>query len=265
MLQLYDWLLILPQEVKYIWRASWNWSKVLYLLSRYMPFATVALTLRMQFAWNPTPESCERSLYAIGWLMFVGVDLAEVVLAVRTYAVWNRDKRVGIGLALLLGLSQIPDGIILYQFIQGVDYTQNPYPELYSGCAFSKATRLVYVNWLIVTVREGVVLVLMIISAVKTYHKHTPDLINVVHRDGIRFYLYIFCATLANVLVTLLLPIDFVGIGSDIEVVLHSILTCRLMIGIREAGQSYGDSFELSEVPRHYTLVFARRPSEESV
>ena len=44
-----------------------------------------------------------------------------VILAVRTYAVWKKDKRVGIGLALLLGLYQIPDGIILHRFIEGFD------------------------------------------------------------------------------------------------------------------------------------------------
>ena len=46
--KLYDWLLILPHEVKYIWRASWNWSKILYLLTRYIPFATIALALRSE-------------------------------------------------------------------------------------------------------------------------------------------------------------------------------------------------------------------------
>ena len=43
-----------------------------------------------------------------------------VVLAVRTYAVWERDKRVGIGLALLLGLYQIPYVITLNKYIQGL-------------------------------------------------------------------------------------------------------------------------------------------------
>ena len=47
------------------------------------------------------------------------------------------------------------------------------------------------------------------------------------------------------------------------EIVLHSILTCRLMIGIREANQPCGRNFELSEVPCYSTLQFARSPSGE--
>ena len=44
-----------------------------------------------------------------------------VILAVRTYAVWNKDKRVGIGLALLLVLLQVPNGIIAERFLNGID------------------------------------------------------------------------------------------------------------------------------------------------
>lgn len=44
-----------------------------------------------------------------------------VVLAVRTYAVWNKDKRVGIGLVLLLGLCQIPNAMIAERFIRGIE------------------------------------------------------------------------------------------------------------------------------------------------
>ena len=44
--KLYDWLLILPQEVEYIWRAPWNWAKVLYLFTRYIPFASISMGIR---------------------------------------------------------------------------------------------------------------------------------------------------------------------------------------------------------------------------
>ena len=49
----------------------------------------------------------------------------------------------------------------------------------------------------------------------------------------------------------------------SVEVTLHSILTCRLMISIREAGQSGGyrsDIFELSDAPHHSAIAFARGP-----
>jgi len=257
----YDWLLILPREVKFIWRASWNWTKVLYLFTRYTPFASMALMLRNQFVFDPTPESCRMVLSASCWLSVIGMDLTEVVLAVRTYAVWNKDKRVGIGLALLLGLCQIPNAIIADRFIQGIDLIQNPYPDIYRGCAAVRATKLIFVNWVVFITMEGVVLALMTISALKTYRKHVSNFLEVIYVDGIRFYLYTFCVTLANILITLLLPIDFIAVGSSIEIVLHSSLACRLVIGLREAGQEFGsksEPSELSELPGDDTVEFSR-------
>ena len=51
-----------------------------------------------------------------------------------------------------------------------------------------------------------------------------------------------------------------------IEIALHSILACRLMIGIREASHHERklEAFELSAVPRDSTLEFARRTSGEN-
>ena len=124
---------------------------------------------------------------------------------------------------------------------------------------------------------------------------------------GIRFYLYIFCATLANLLVTLLLPVRGCSksrpmrpvdhgyasrltllvseqclhapyhfrrndhltppfFSRSLEIVLHSILACRLMIGIREASHGHKpETFELSAVPRSRTVEFVLSPSGENL
>jgi len=110
----------------------------------------------------------------------LGLPFATVVLALRTYAVWGKDKRIGVGLALLLALSQIPNVIVLNRFIEGIgcEYhvaslffphsttvparsksfllvVQNQYPELYRGCAFTKSTRLIFADWVIIAIVEG--------------------------------------------------------------------------------------------------------------
>ena len=55
----------------------------------------------------------------------------------------------------------------------------------------------------------------------------------------------------------------------SLEIVLHSNLACRLVVGLREAGRSpqlTSDAFELSELTNDDTVVFAhgRRRSESS-
>lgn len=95
-----------------------------------------------------------------------------VILAIRTYAVWNKDKRVGIGLALLWAIIQIPNGIVAEQFLDVIDCAHrfdsslrvlktfhlvihNPYPDIFRGCLALSATKLIFVNWVLFTVMEG--------------------------------------------------------------------------------------------------------------
>jgi len=261
MLLVYDWLLMLSKEVKYVWRSSWNYTKVLYLLARYTPFAAMALMCRNQLAFDASPESCQKAVRAACWISFVGVDVTEIIIFIRTYAVWNKDKRVGIGLALLWMAVQIPTGILAERFLDSLDFIQNPYPDIFRGCLALSATKVIYSSWVMFILMEGVVLALMVTSALRTYRKNTSTFMNVIYVDGIRFSLYMFCVTLVNVITTIYLPIDFISIGSCLEIVLHSILACRLVIGLREASKSPGrisDAFELSDMPNEGTVVFAR-------
>ena len=102
-----------------------------------------------------------------------------VILAVRTYAVWNKDKRVGIGLALLLVLLQVPNGIIAERFLNGIDcrccfdpplffvlrsclrvlnllpVIHDPYPEVFRGCVALSAPKIFFVNWVLFSFMEG--------------------------------------------------------------------------------------------------------------
>jgi len=261
MLLVYDWLLMLSKEVQYVWRSSWNYTKVLYLMARYTPFAAMALMVRNQLAFDASPESCQKAVRTACWISFVGVDVTEIIIFIRTYAVWNKDKRVGIGLALLWVGVQIPTGILAEKFLDTLDFIQNPYPDLFRGCLALSATKTIYSSWVMFVLMEGIVLALMVTSALRTYRKNTSKFMNVIYMDGIRFSLYMFCVTVVNVVTTIYLPIDFIAIGSCLEIVLHSILACRLVIGLREASKSPGrisDAFELSDMPNEGTVVFAR-------
>jgi len=111
----------------------------------------------------------------------IHLSVVAVVLIVRTYAVWNRDKRIGIGLALLFILCQTATGIITGKWIGAANCgccvasllfsimclrlrvlaelfllaVWNPYPEVYLGCIYNRGTRLVFANWVILSIEEG--------------------------------------------------------------------------------------------------------------
>jgi len=65
------------------------------------------------------------------------LSAVAVVLIVRTYAVWKRDKRVGIGLGLLFILCQTASGVIVQKWVAGIhcEYHVDYLFFLHSTCA----------------------------------------------------------------------------------------------------------------------------------
>ncbi|KAJ3995154.1 hypothetical protein F5050DRAFT_1574196, partial [Lentinula boryana] len=78
-LLLYDWILLLPEEIEFIWSAKLlRPFNALFNIQRYMPFIdTVALLYIVSFAKPIDVEKC-RVLYNIsGWMYITGIALTE--------------------------------------------------------------------------------------------------------------------------------------------------------------------------------------------
>ncbi|KAH0585870.1 hypothetical protein H2248_007153 [Termitomyces sp. 'cryptogamus'] len=149
MVLVYDYMLCALLEIKFIWAASWTLPKLLYLLTRYIPFFTFGtllyckmpcMLLSSQTYWmnkplllavdhNPSSDdACRQSdkfaacecptqitpgknfpallVYHTGSIN-ISMCTAGLIFVIRTWAVWNRDRKVG----LLLSVLTISDGI----------------------------------------------------------------------------------------------------------------------------------------------------------
>lgn len=70
---------------------------------------------------------------------------------------------------------------------------------------------------------------------------NTP-LIKLIYRDGLIFYVYLFCVTSMNIALTLALDNPFVALVSPAQSAIHSVLTTRIILNIREvASQRLGN------------------------
>jgi len=262
---LYDLILTLHLEISLVWFSRWNYTKVLYLLTRYIPFAANALIIYSHLTPSPSSTICAGGFHAAGWLYLVGLDLAEVILAIRTWACWGRNKWVGIGLAVWTLLYQVPAVIFMYKFLASLQFES---PVL-NNCFVVGSNRLLWGNWLVFLLGEGVTLVLMVIFAYRTSREgnNTP-LVKLIYRDGLIFYVYLFCVTSINIALTLTLDNAFVALVSPVQSAIHSVLTTRIVLNIREAASQRLDdySFDLhlsdtdSRTPRS-RISFAVNPA----
>jgi len=262
---IYDYILTLKLEIKLIWYSPWNYTKVLFLQIRYLTFVDTFLILYYQITPNLPAKWCEFAFPAAMWIATLKMFLAEVVLAIRTWAVWHRNRAVGIGLAALtignLITQCVINGITLSK--HALEYESPLYPG-FRGCHVEPLNNgALLPNYAALTGVEAIVLALMIISAFRSYkHGHMGEFSHVIHRDAIMFYVVLLSISVANVAIPLALPnnyYDTLTVLTPLEEVLYSILTARIMLNIRD--QSYQGSVTQTELHTGYndsSLVFER-------
>jgi len=176
--------------------------------------------------------------------MEAGMVTAEVILALRTWAVWRRDSGIGCGLIILAVGLFIPTCIFTSHFLRNLKFD----PPLYvgfRGCLFRiKGVRAEFVGVFAIGIVEIVVLGLMMISAFRLYRSgDRNELLNIIHRDGILFYVYLLCVTLPSVALMFTQPPDSKFTLVPLLSVLYSVFSTRIIINIRYFGrQGTGES-----------------------
>jgi len=200
-------------------------------------------------------ESCKMTWSVVSWILVVQSAASFAVLSIRTWAVWRRERAVGIGLAALMVASLVLACIVTNGFVNSTEFGPPQFPE-YRGCFAVKAAPILWEPYAVMAVGHAVVLTLMVISAFQSYRlDYTGELSHVVYRDGILFYVCILCLTIVNVVTTIVFPVDLMALFTPPHHMLYAVFTTRVVLNIREAGNR-GSETEL-HTSYHDSLVFA--------
>ncbi|KAH0838057.1 hypothetical protein J3R83DRAFT_6297 [Lanmaoa asiatica] len=104
----WDWIISLPREWRFIWKTTWTPVKVAYLFCRYWVIVVVPYLL-YAFVTNHTQEVCEK-IYKIPVALAMWNQVgSESVLLIRTYAFFNRNVYLLVALVCALA------GVVAYQ------------------------------------------------------------------------------------------------------------------------------------------------------
>lgn len=241
---IYDYILTLPDEIKYIWLSPWTYTKLFFLLIRYLAFVDAFIYPVEQMFIDVSSERCEL-IYPVGmWCMVIQILLSELVLCIRTWAVWGKNKAVGIGLLAVVIAALVSECVILSTQPQTGGFAPPLYPG-FRGCYGTMDVAKLWLNYTLVGIVEAVALMLMVVSAVISYRQGLwGDLSRIVHRDGILFYVYLLCLSAGNVVAAIILPPDYRDTTTPLQTLLYSVFTTRIVLNVREAS-SQGPRTEL--------------------
>ncbi|KAH8102198.1 hypothetical protein BXZ70DRAFT_59677 [Cristinia sonorae] len=205
---------------------------------------------------NLSAAECKSLTMSSSWLLVVGIIVAEAILTLRTWAVWNRGKYIGIFLIFIWTSSAIGACLIEGLFLASLTYVPSS-SNAVPGCILTGGKSAVGIEFVIVIVLETVVVLLTLMKVLPQYrHLGSPErhsLAYVLYRDGLHYYAYPLAISTVNFVTVLKLPAYAADLLTGLQRVVHSNLTARVILNLREA--SSRQTFQTSAHPSTQSAV----------
>ncbi|EPT01589.1 hypothetical protein FOMPIDRAFT_1029811 [Fomitopsis schrenkii] len=233
----WDWILSFPKEWRYVWKTSWTPVKVAYLFCRYWVLVTVPYLL-WAFVTQHSLETCER-IYRVPVLLAMwNQAAAEIILLIRTYAFFNRNKYTLAFLVSALG------GVISFQlYVASSQMLLLPFvPPATSGPCFprSRVGSADLLGFFIAPLAFDTIVTLMTVAKAVAMRRRSggPNsrLIQTFLREGVFYYMLISVANLVNGIFYLQPRQVMSAICIPLSVMLAPVLACHLILDLRERG-----------------------------
>ncbi|KAI0317395.1 hypothetical protein OF83DRAFT_1083633 [Amylostereum chailletii] len=231
----WDWITSIRKEYDFIWKSKWTPIKGLYLFCRYwllivMPYVLWCYTV------NHSWETClkvYKSPVALAMWNQVG---AELVLLLRTYAFFGRNKMMLAAMLTALG------GIIGYQLwvdtsrmppLPFLDQSPNPKGPCLPMSRPGEAHLLGF--FVAPLAFDSVVTALTVGKALLMHRRLGPSspVIQVFLREGVFYYILIAGANLINGIFYFQRRAAMSAIMIPLSIMLSPLLACRLILDIR--------------------------------
>ncbi|KDR72805.1 hypothetical protein GALMADRAFT_734536 [Galerina marginata CBS 339.88] len=236
-LLVYDYTCTLDKEVKYVWSCPWTSGLVLFYLNRYLPF--IDIILFSQFAFNPsiTVAACCVIIPLSVWLTAIGVIISQMIIFLRTYAIWGRRRMIFWILA--------PTAAINFSFLLAfiawktfepalgnfaVPTTSKQVPCRVSGGADNKLHSVgLLIAFLLNLVAEVVITILTAIKAREHVQKASSTWVTRLYGNGFIYCACLLAITATNSVMSFVAPPSLKVAFLPLQRTLHSVFCNRVI------------------------------------
>ncbi|KAH8113175.1 hypothetical protein DFH11DRAFT_1510924 [Phellopilus nigrolimitatus] len=222
--KIYDWTLTIDEEVNLIWPSQWGAPKLMYFLNRYVAFGDPIMICLSLLTIYPGTSA-------------FGFVTAELILMMRTWAIWERRTWVTVLLLILFLAAVTVDVFVLWRYLGGVSctYFHVVNPVFSNGCFLAFKNRFVYVDFILIIVTESVMLVMLVAKALQHFKHSRSTLMVRMFNDGVIYFAYILLTSIANLVSILVAPVEMHNFLIITQRVFHSIFCTRVLLHIRGA------------------------------
>ncbi|KAJ8074758.1 hypothetical protein PM082_019083 [Marasmius tenuissimus] len=228
----FDYILMFSDEVKFMsrFRRSSKLGTGPFVVCRYCALGTAILAL--------TPVRSNVTVESAGTVLrLASIIASEIILALRTWAIWGRNRKVLYSLVTVAIGSVIPAAIIVVKAVTTNQIRPLILPELAHLCSLivSEITAAFIVPYILTVHFEILTLVLSLYRIAK-WRQNIPEnirapLLDTLWRDGIMYFTFMLLLSFMNI--GLVLQSEAPQLrsgGANLQAVLHSMMACRIVL-----------------------------------
>ncbi|KAJ7284673.1 hypothetical protein C8J57DRAFT_699445 [Mycena rebaudengoi] len=239
----FDYLLAFELEVSLIWGSEWSITKIIFICSRYSPFLDVPLILWYSLGPSLNSKHCHILYSLISWATVFGISMAEAILLLRTYALMGRERRILSALVLQYAIVAFTTIVVLTLFLKSMKFGPPPLPSVV-GCYMTDGSLIIVVPFILLVFNETVLMIgTLWVGVVEYRHFHNP-FIQILYRDGITYFIFLFVLSAANLSILIWGPVELVDLFNTFLRVMHSVLSSRIVLHVRDTDRMRAASRE---------------------
>ncbi|KAH9001908.1 hypothetical protein EDB86DRAFT_3130148, partial [Lactarius hatsudake] len=219
------------RQLGFLWRRERiTYTRVLFALARYPALACAVVDLLPPTVKLDKVTTC---------LRLVAVLCSELILATRTWAIWERSRRMLVFLAVLATACAATAIVIIERDIVTTVVAPSAAPTIQGVQQCQVLTSAVKHAWivpyLVVMVFEAVVLALTVYK-ILGYHRGIPKqlrskLFDVLWVDGVMYFVFMLLLGILNIGLVLQVQVPQLRAGgTQLQTVLHSVLSTRIVL-----------------------------------
>ncbi|TFK76141.1 hypothetical protein BDN72DRAFT_831584 [Pluteus cervinus] len=250
-LALYDHLITLDLEIELVWAKRWSWSKVMFLICRYLGGAILLSEASVYFHKNPTSSVClcTAGVILMWFGMLLGVITTQIILQTRIRALYGNKPKVSFWVGGAFGV-EIITMITLYSCaIASTKFETELQPGLII-CDAGHFPTYSFLIWVPVLAFETLLFILAFRISYRHYSQcadtinwNRLTLLEVLLRDNFIYFLVAFVTYLVTLIAWLQVDSRYHPAIGSFTFSITIIMGSRLVLNLSEAFHRTGCHF----------------------
>ncbi|KAK0187627.1 hypothetical protein F5146DRAFT_1206563 [Armillaria mellea] len=251
----YDILIMLHKEVKYVWKSAWSFPKILYLFTRYYaPLYIIHMFVVYNIIGLPVKLCISTWFWAkvlLGDILFTTV--VNIILVMRLNAMYGKKVKVFAFLIILTVIEfalELSCSLISAKRAHETTFTA-PLGLPWPGCFARPNVLFTLTAWIPTTLIATIFFLMTMVklfedgrrrpAQLRTMSQVSPILVS-FFRDGAVFFFLIFAVLVASTVMNVLGTGMLGEILGSWLICVYSFAACRLIINLREAAKWFYDA-----------------------